>query len=169
MEKQASSPASPHRRRPDYPRSLSDLIKSAAKSGKTVHFSPVFGANRTTIRLKPVKNCPRLPLFSLRPIKPDRLLGCVAISANAAKPVVDLSDLVDRQLIVLFSATTVGLKAKFVAGAASNAAVDGALHARLGAPSAGARLLEGMPHNPCRTSSNTFLILPGHGWKTMSC
>ncbi len=58
-------------------RSLSDLIKSAAKSGKTVHFSPVFGANRTTIRLKPVKNCPRLPLFSLRPIKPDRLLGLV--------------------------------------------------------------------------------------------
>lgn len=71
-------------------------------------------------------------------------LGCIAISANAAQPVVDLSDLVDRQLIVLFSATTVGLKAKFVAGAASNAAVDGALHARLGAPSAGARLLEGI-------------------------
>ncbi len=55
------------------------MIKSAAKSGKTVHFSPVFGANRTTIRLKPVKNCPRLPLFSLRPIKPDRLLALIAV------------------------------------------------------------------------------------------
>ena len=63
--------------------SLSDLTKSAAKSGKTAHFSPYFCANRTTIRLKSVKNCARLPLFSLRPIKSDRLLdpledtGCV--------------------------------------------------------------------------------------------
>ena len=45
--------------------SLSDLTKSAAKSGKTAHFSPYFCANRTTIRLKSVKNCARLPLFSL--------------------------------------------------------------------------------------------------------
>jgi hypothetical protein len=54
--------------------SLSGLTESAAKSGKTAHFRPCFRANRTTIRLKPVQNCARLPHFSLRPIKPDRLL-----------------------------------------------------------------------------------------------
>lgn len=56
-------------------RSLSDLTKSAAKRGKAAHFRPCSCANRTTIRLKPGQNCSRLPHFSLRPIKPDRLLG----------------------------------------------------------------------------------------------
>ena len=51
------------------------MTGSAVKRGKTVRFSPYFGANRITIRLKSVKNCARLPLFSLRPIKSDRLLG----------------------------------------------------------------------------------------------
>jgi hypothetical protein len=36
-------------------KSLSDLTKSAAKSGKTAYFSPDFDANRTAIRLKSVK------------------------------------------------------------------------------------------------------------------
>ena len=57
------------------PSSLSDLTKSAAKSGKTAHFSPYFCTSRTTIRLKSMKNCARLPFLSLRPIKSDRLLA----------------------------------------------------------------------------------------------
>ena len=44
-------------------RSLSDLTKSAAKSGKAAHFRPCSCANRTTIRLKPGQNCSRLPHF----------------------------------------------------------------------------------------------------------
>ena len=54
------------------------MTESAAKSGKTVHFSPDFRANRTTIRLKSGKNGSRLLLFSLRPIKSDRLLDTTA-------------------------------------------------------------------------------------------
>lgn len=67
-----------------------------------------------------------------------------SIQSQAAKPVEVLSELVDRQLIVLYNATTSGFKAKLVAAAASNASVNGALHARLGAPASGARLLEGL-------------------------
>ena len=68
--------------------SLSDLTNSAAKSGKTPRFSLYFCANRITIRLKSVKNCARLPLFSLRPIKSDRLVagdGRVSALTHQAK------------------------------------------------------------------------------------
>jgi len=50
--------------------SLSGLTESAAKSGKTVHFFPYSGTNRTTIRLKSVKNRPRHPFFRFAPSPP---------------------------------------------------------------------------------------------------
>ena len=67
-----------------------------------------------------------------------------SIPSEAAPPIADPSEIVSRQLIVIYSATTTGFKANLVAAAASNASVNGALHARLGAPSSGARLLEGL-------------------------
>jgi subtilisin family serine protease len=79
-----------------------------------------------------------------------------AIPSPAAQPAVDLSDLVDRQLVVIYNATTAGFKAKLVAAAASNASVNGALHARLGAPSSGARLLEGMTSQPMQDQLEKF-------------
>src|SRR5450759_468323 len=56
-------------------RSVSDLGRIGCKMTRPVHSSPLSCANRTTIRLKIVKLCPRPAHFSLRFPKSDSLLG----------------------------------------------------------------------------------------------
>jgi len=54
------------------PGSLSGLTESAEKNGKTAYFPPYGRANGTAIRLNRVKNCARIPRFSLRFVRSDR-------------------------------------------------------------------------------------------------